>query len=412
MYTVARAFIILSVCVLVCPALGQADIAYIKNEDKLVGTIQSPAFSLQTPYGKIRVETEYLKSIRFEEGSTRRWVLETINNDQFSGALLNDSVRFLQDDGRNRTLQKGNIKRIWREVNSPSQRTTTTIVTMKNNDRFSGKFLGASLDIRANFITKSIPSEDINRLEFVENYQDNAEILLENGDVITGVLKQHQFRLAPDSVAELTLAGGSVKSLQFNAPKMILKRFNGSGHFEADSDGDGIPDYADLCMDTPAGVSVDMDGCTRRSHQASATAPKKINGHQKDPENLMAAQSDQIPKILFDFDRAELKPRYYAVLDEAAKIISRSPQTQAEIHGHTDNVGTEAYNQYLSEQRAQVVEQYLVQKGIAEEKLVTKGFGYTINAASNASKAGRALNRRVEILLMPDQGRLAYRDQN
>jgi outer membrane protein OmpA-like peptidoglycan-associated protein len=392
--------------------VGQADIAYIKNEDKLIGTIQSPAFSVQTPYGKIRVETEYLKSIRFEEGPTGRWVLETINNDHFSGALLNDSVRFLQDDGRNRTIQKGNITRIWRGVNRPSQRTTTTIVTMKNNDRFSGKFLGASLDIQANFITKSILSNDINRLEFVGNYQDSAEILLENGDVITGVLKQNKFRLAPDSAAELTLAATSVKSIQFNAPKMIHKKFNGSGHFEADSDGDGIPDYADLCMDTPAGVKVGMDGCARRSHQASATAPKKINGHQKNSENLMTAQSDQIPKILFDFDLAELKPRYYAVLNEAAAMLSRNPQSQAEIHGHTDNVGTKEYNQYLSEQRAQVIEQYLVQKGIAEERLVVKGFGFTINAASNQNEAGRALNRRVEILLMPDQGRLAYRDQN
>jgi outer membrane protein OmpA-like peptidoglycan-associated protein len=392
--------------------LGQADIAYIKNEDKLVGTIQSPAFSVQTPYGKIRVETEYLKSIRFEEGSTGRWVLETINNDHFSGALLNDNVLFLQDDGRNRTIQKGNIKRIWREVNSPSQRTTTTIVTMKNNDRFSGKFLGASLDIRANFITKSIPSEGINRLEFVKNYRDSAEILLENGDVITGVLKQHQFRLAPDSVAELTLAAASVKSIQFNAPKMIHKRFNGSGHFEADRDGDGIPDYADLCMETPAGVAVGMDGCARRSHQASATAPPKINGYQKNPENLTTAQSDQIPKILFDFDRAELKHQYYSVLNEAAAMLSRSSRTRAELHGHTDNVGTEEYNQYLSEQRAHVVEQYLVQKGIAEERLVVKGFGFTMNAASNQNETGRALNRRVEILLMPDLRRLAHHDQN
>ena len=100
------------------------------------------------------------------------------------------------------------------------------------------------------------------------------------------------------------------------------------------------------------------------------------------------------------------------MLDEAASVLSRHPQTKAEIHGHTDNIGTEEYNQYLSEQRAQVVEQYLVQKGIAEGRLVTKGFGFTINAASNQNGAGRALNRRVEILLMPDQSRLAYHDQN
>ena len=131
------AFIILTVCVLVCPALSQADIAYIKNEDKIVGTIQSPAFTVQTPYGKVRVETEYLRSIRFEDGSVGRWILETINNDQFSGVLLNNSVQFLQDDGRNRTIARDNIKRIWRAAVQPSQRKTTTIVTMKNNDRFS-----------------------------------------------------------------------------------------------------------------------------------------------------------------------------------------------------------------------------------------------------------------------------------
>jgi OOP family OmpA-OmpF porin len=93
-------------------------------------------------------------------------------------------------------------------------------------------------------------------------------------------------------------------------------------------------------------------------------------------------------------------------------MLSRSSRTRAELHGHTDNVGTEEYNQYLSEQRAHVVEQYLVQKGIAEERLVVKGFGFTMNAASNQNETGRALNRRVEILLMPDLRRLAHHDQN
>ena len=73
---------------LVCPAVSQADIVYIKNEDKLFGTLQSPAFSLKTPYGKIRIETEFLKSISFKEGSTGRWIIETINNDRFSGTLF------------------------------------------------------------------------------------------------------------------------------------------------------------------------------------------------------------------------------------------------------------------------------------------------------------------------------------
>ena len=113
--------------------------------------------------------------------------------------------------------------------------------------------------------------------------------------------------------------------------------------------------------------------------------------------------------ILFDFDRAELKPQYFSVLDQAAVRLSRSPMTRAEIQGHTDNIGTEEYNLNLSEKRARKVKAYLVQKGVESDRLLPKGFGFTVNAASNKNVAGRALNRRVEIILVPDQKSLASR---
>jgi outer membrane protein OmpA-like peptidoglycan-associated protein len=411
MNKIARLFIILTAIALVCPSLGLADIVYIKNEDKLVGTLQNPAFSVQTPYGKIRIETEFLKSLSFKEGSTGRWIVETINNDRFSGRLLNDSIQFLQDDGRKRNIDRDKIRRIWREHSGPSHRATTTIITMQNDDRFSGRFLSGPLEIRANFITRTIQPNDINRLEFSQKYQGDTEILLETGDLITGVLKQNQFRLAPDSISELTVARASVKCIQFNAPKMILRAFNGSAPAEADrdGDGDGIPDYADMCMDTPAGAKVGMDGCPKRSQIERAATGQKINGYRKDPENSPATNSGQLPKILFDFDRAELKPRYFSALDEAAVTLKSRPLVRAEIHGHTDNVGTEDYNQNLSMRRARRVEQYLVQKGVDRDRLFSRGFGFKMNAASNESEVGRALNRRVEILLVPDQERLAFK---
>mgnify|MGYP000426339762 CR=1 FL=1 len=140
MNKIVRLFIILTAIALVCPSLGQADIVYIKNEDKLVGILQSSAFAVQTPYGRISVEAEFLKSISFKEGSTGRWVVETINNDRFSGTLLNDSIQFLQDDGKKRNINRDKIRRIWREHSGPSHRATTTIITMKNSDRFAGNF--------------------------------------------------------------------------------------------------------------------------------------------------------------------------------------------------------------------------------------------------------------------------------
>jgi len=138
MNKIARAFIILFIFFFICPVLSRADIVYIKNGDKLIGTIQSPSVSVQTPYGKISIKSELLKSIDYTTGSIDRWTLETINNDRFSGTLLNDSIQFIQEDGKQRTLIKEQFQRIRREISEPSYAITTTIFTMKNNDRFSG----------------------------------------------------------------------------------------------------------------------------------------------------------------------------------------------------------------------------------------------------------------------------------
>ena len=400
MNKIARIFSILALFFLICPALSQADIVYIKNGDKLFGTIQSPTFSFQTPYGEISIKNEFLKSIDYQDGSISRWRLETINNDQFSGTLLDESIQFLQEDGQQRTLSKEQIQRIRREISGPSHSVTTTIFTMKNNDRFSGSFLEVGLEIRANYITESIQPGEINRIEFTGDYQAGTVILFENGDLISGTLNQNQIRLAPDAVSEFTVATSSLKSIQFNAPKMVLNKFSNANRVEKDSDGDGIPDFADICMDTPSGVAVGQDGCREKTMIA-----KSANNHHAFQKDL----SGDFEMILFDFDRFELKHQYHAVLDEIALELNRTPDTKIEIQGHTDNVGTAEYNQRLSEKRAEIVKQYLVQKGVEKDRLFPVGFGYTINQASNRTEAGRALNRRVEMSIMSDQKMLAYK---
>lgn len=410
MNKIARTFIILAVFFLICPALGQADIVYIKNGDKLFGTIQSPSFTVQAPYGKVSIKNKFLKSINYKEGSIGRWTLETINNDRFSGTLLNDSIQFIQEDGRHRKLSKEQIQRIKWEISGSSHSITTTIFTMKNNDRFSGKFLNAGLEIRANYITKSIQPGEINRIEFTDDYQASTTILLENGDLITGTLKQNQIRLAPDAVSEFSVVKSSLKSIQFNAPKMVIKNFNEKTRSDRDSDGDGIPDYADICMNTAEGVRVSQDGC--REKTTIAKVVKKAdhgNGSAVNNDNAIQKHlAGNFENILFDFDRFELKPQYYLVLNEIARMLSRNPETKVELKGYTDNVGTAEYNQSLSEKRAGTVKNYLVQKGVAKERLFPVGFGYRMNNSSNETEAGRALNRRVEISPISDQKMLAY----
>ncbi len=400
MNKIVKIFSILALVILICPALGQADIVYIKNGDKLFGTIQSPSFTVKAPYGKISIKNESLRSLDYKDGSVGRWTIATINNDRFSGNLLNDSIEFIEENGKKRTLNREQIQRIKREISGPSYSITTTIFSMKNNDRFSGKFLDTALEIRANHTTRSIQPGEINRIEFAQGNRGYTSILLENGDLISGTLKLNEIRLDPDAVGEFTVAKSNLKSIQFNAPKMVLNRFGNTRRVEKDSDGDGIPDFADICMDTPRGVAVGQDGCREKTMIA-----KSVNNHHTFQKDL----AGDFEMMLFDFDRFELRHQYHAVLDEIALMLSRNPDTTIELKGHTDNVGTPEYNQILSEKRAETVKNYLVQKGVEKDRLFPMGFGYTINQASNESETGRALNRRVEMSILSDQKMLAHR---
>jgi OmpA-OmpF porin, OOP family len=100
--------------------------------------------------------------------------------------------------------------------------------------------------------------------------------------------------------------------------------------------------------------------------------------------------------INFDFDKADIKPEFAPILDEAVAILKERQGVKVVVEGHTDWTGPEDYNQKLSERRAQSVKDYLVQNGIAADRLETKGFGESKPAYDNTTKEGRFRNRRVE----------------
>lgn len=391
--------IILSAFFLICPSLGQADIVYIHNGNKLFGTVQNPSFSIQTRYGKIEIKNEFIKSITLDNRSAGVWIIESINNDQFSGTWLDPGIRFVQDTGETEMIKKETLQQIRRETQGPSHSILTTVITMKNNDRFSGKILTPELEIRANHITEVFQPAAINRIEFIDTGRADTEILLENGDMITGILQQDQLRIAPDAVCEFTVTKSSVKSIQFNAPKMVLKEFSNSRRAEADGDGDGIPDFADICPDTPNGVTVSQDGCQDKTAVAKVVEKADRNNAANNGYAIDNHPTGSLDNILFDFDKSELKPQYCSVLDEFVGRLAQNGNVQVEIQGHTDNIGTAEYNQRLSEARARAVKNYLVKRGIQKDRLYPVGFGYTLNKAPNDTEDSRALNRRVEIAL-------------
>lgn len=116
-----------------------------------------------------------------------------------------------------------------------------------------------------------------------------------------------------------------------------------------------------------------------------------------EPEPKEVRERIVLRGVQFDFDSADIRPDAAVVLDEAVRLLNQAPETQVRIEGHTDWTGPEAYNQRLSERRAEAVKRYLVEHGVDADRLETAGYGESRPIASNETREGRALNRRVEL---------------
>jgi OOP family OmpA-OmpF porin len=152
-----------------------------------------------------------------------------------------------------------------------------------------------------------------------------------------------------------------------------------------DDDHDGVNNCDDRCPDTAAGTVVGPDGCPQkvvidlRGVNFKFDRPK-TGEHNIEP-TLQLPTADSV-----------------AILDQAIDALKRYPDIKVELDGHTDSVGTDAYNQKLSERRAQIVYDYLTSHGIDPSRITAvKGFGETMPIDTNATKEGRARNRRTEL---------------
>jgi outer membrane protein OmpA-like peptidoglycan-associated protein len=144
-----------------------------------------------------------------------------------------------------------------------------------------------------------------------------------------------------------------------------------------DRDGDGVPDADDACPDEPG--YPEAKGCPRAKVDVAA---KQIRIMQR---------------IEFEYRKATLRPESTAVLEAVAAILEEHPHIKlVEIQGHTDNIGGSDYNLDLSKRRAEAVRKWLIDHGIASERLQTVGYGEDRPLESNDAPEGRQNNRRVE----------------
>ncbi|MHB9039171.1 MAG: OmpA family protein [Melioribacteraceae bacterium] len=154
-----------------------------------------------------------------------------------------------------------------------------------------------------------------------------------------------------------------------------------------------------MCEPCPQGITMEAKDVdyNRIEDMIVKHIPKEVVKEVVVDRYIRAISDDRLVLVgvNFAFDKSDLLPESYPVLDNAVKLLNEKPNVNVEIEGYTDYIDTKEYNQKLSEERAQTVKNYLVSKGIAENRLTTIGFGKSNPIADNTTEEGRAMNRRI-----------------
>ena len=151
------------------------------------------------------------------------------------------------------------------------------------------------------------------------------------------------------------------------------------------------------------GLSVSKKGYLMHSENFSLTSPTDtIKPYNIDIslQTIKVGRKEILRNVFFDIDKYELTKQSKSELNNLIKFLIQNPETVIEIGGHTDNSGSESHNDSLSENRAKVVYQYLIDKGINKTRLSYKGYSSTIPASTNENSRGRSLNRRTEFKII------------
>ena len=171
-----------------------------------------------------------------------------------------------------------------------------------------------------------------------------------------------------------------------------------------DSDGDGITDAKDNCPDT-VGVrgnrgcpwpDTDGDSVLDKDDKCPDEAGPASNGGCPEIEKILSSYTKTIN---FDYGKSVIKDEVVEALQGIVALIKEYPNAEFVVEGHTDSIGSESFNQTLSEERAASIVAFLVSNGIDTARLTAVGFGETSPISEDSTKEGMAQNRRVEIKL-------------
>lgn len=186
-----------------------------------------------------------------------------------------------------------------------------------------------------------------------------------------------------------------------------------------DSDNDGVINERDNCPNTPQGARVDSQGCERDSDRDGVVdsqdqCPGTARQYKVDSTGCPIELSENVSiemRVEFATNSAEVREAYMSEIKKVADFMNQFDKTRVTVEGHTDNTGAAAYNQDLSQRRAESVRQVLINRfGLSADRVNAVGYGEERPTASNDTAEGRELNRRVVAEISTDVTRTQTRD--
>jgi OmpA-OmpF porin, OOP family len=187
-------------------------------------------------------------------------------------------------------------------------------------------------------------------------------------------------------------ANQNIKAPQILCP--IVGAVTGAGIVAAASDSDDAGAYVGGAV---LGGALGYFFCREKEVApppvAAAPAPKPVAPPPPPPPPVSLEGTN------FDFNKATLRPEAIVKLDHAAQVLTDNAGIKVNVEGHTDSVGSDSYNQSLSERRSKSVVDYLVGKGIDASRMMPTGYGESRPVATNDTDEGRAQNRRVDLIV-------------
>jgi OOP family OmpA-OmpF porin len=299
--------------------------------------------------------------------------LDYLKNDQFDGLRGGHVSDILLQNNLGITYSFGTIKKVDTDKDGVSDK----------KDKCPGTMVGALVDKTGCIMDK------------------DKDGTADNLDACPEVLGVAYFKGCPDTDAD------SVQDAEDACPQVAGKKeFKGC----PDSDNDGIEDSKDKCP-TIAGINK-MEGCPSDTdgdgiYDNDDKCPNVVG--VKDNRGCPAETAAQVAakqtknlgtNVKFGYGKSRVNVPSFIELNDVITIMNDNPTYQLEIDGHADSRDSEEKNQIISEKRAEAVKQYLIKKGVPENRMMTKGFGESKPIESNETAAGRAANRRVQLVLI------------